>query len=335
MTAVAVRRAGYGLALAAALLFHFLDVGYLAWFLLWTVLALPLVSLLLALPVVLRCRGELFAQSSGAERGTALTFRAAVRYRGFLPLPQVRLRLRLTNEMTGERVSRKRTFSGLPDRRGLLGETVQWESTHCGYIRCEIERLQVVDGLGLFALPIAGPRACAAPVLPRLLDLPLPPVLRGEAEAAGPLRPRPGGGPGEDYDLRPYRAGDPVTAIHWKLSSKRDEPVVRETLEPRREGIILTFDHFGAPEDLDRVLDRLRTFSTALLAGGRSHTVAWLHPETGELRRFLVADRRTLDRCLAAALSDPAPAQGRSIRDEAVLKEGRQVHLLPDGEVTG
>ena len=170
MTAVAVRRAGYGLALAAALLFHFLDVGYLAWFLLWTVLALPLVSLLLALPVVLRCRGELFAQSSGAERGTALTFRAAVRYRGFLPLPQVRLRLRLTNEMTGERVSRKRTFSGLPDRRGLLGETVQWESAHCGYIRCEIERLQVVDGLGLFALPIPRPKPQAALVLPRLLD---------------------------------------------------------------------------------------------------------------------------------------------------------------------
>ena len=39
-------------ALAAALLFHFLDVGYLAWFLLWTVLALPAVSLLLALPAL-------------------------------------------------------------------------------------------------------------------------------------------------------------------------------------------------------------------------------------------------------------------------------------------
>ena len=335
MTAVAARRAGYGLALAAALLFHFLDVGYLAWFLLWTVLVLPAVSLLLVLPAVLRCRGSLTARTAGAERGTSLRFRAAVRYRGFLPLPQVRLRLRLTNQMTGERVCRRLTLSGLPDRQGFLGETVQWESTHCGRVRCEIERLQVVDGLGLFALPISRPRACAALVLPRLLDLPLPPLLRGEAEAAGPLRPRPGGGPGEDYDLRPYRAGDPVTAIHWKLSSKRDELVVRETLEPRREGVTLTFDHFGAPEDLDRVLDRLRTFSTALLAGGRSHAVAWLHPETGELRRFLVADRRTLDRCLTAALSDPAPAQGRSIRSEAVLRAARQVHLLPDGEVTG
>lgn len=45
VTAVAARRVGYGLALAAALLFQILDVGYLAHFLLWTVLAL------LALPL--------------------------------------------------------------------------------------------------------------------------------------------------------------------------------------------------------------------------------------------------------------------------------------------
>ena len=165
--------------------------------------------------------------------------------------------------------------------------------------------------------------------------MPPPAALRGEAEASGPLKPRPGGGPGEGYDLRPYRAGDPVAAIHWKLSSKRDELVVRETLEPRRQGIALTFDHFGGLDELDGVLDRLFTWSTALLAAGRSHTVAWLHPETGELRRFLVADRRTLDRCLTAALSDPAPPAGRSVRTEGLLRETRQVHLLPDGEVAG
>lgn len=48
MTAVAARRVGCGSALAAVLLFHILDVGYLAHFLLWTALALPVVSLLLA-----------------------------------------------------------------------------------------------------------------------------------------------------------------------------------------------------------------------------------------------------------------------------------------------
>ena len=235
--------------------------------------------------------------------------------------------------MTGEELFHRVTLSGVPGRGGGLYKWMAWDADHCGRVRCEIERLRVVDGLGLFALPIPRPQACAALALPRLLDLPLPPLLRGETEAVGPLKPRPGGGPGEDYDLRPYRAGDPVTTIHWKLSSKRDELVVRETLEPRQEGIVLTFDHFGAWDEVDGVLDRLLTWSTALLEEGRSHTVAWLHPVTGELRRFLVADRRTQSRCLSAILSDPTPPNGRSIRTEKAGGKERQFHLLPNGEV--
>ena len=96
---------------------------------------------------------------------------------------------------------------------------------------------------------------------------------------------------------------------------------------------MLTFDHFGAWDEVDGVLDRLLTWSTALLEEGRSHTVAWLHPVTGELRRFLVADRRTQSRCLSAILSDPTPPNGRSIRAEKAGGKERQFHLLPNGEV--
>ena len=31
-------------------------------------------------------------------------------------------------------------------------------------------------------------------------------------------------GPGEDYDLREYRPGDPLRSVHWKLSSKSEHP---------------------------------------------------------------------------------------------------------------
>lgn len=333
MTAVAARRVCYGLALAVALLFQILDVGYLAHFLLWTALALPVLSLLLVLPLALRCRGGLTAAAAGLERGNVLRFRCEVQYRGFLPLPMVYLRIRLTNEMTGEKERRWVILSGLPDREGALWEWTAWEGVHCGRVTCRVEKLRVLDGLGLFALPVAPPPPCSMLSLPGYLELPLPAALRGEEETKGPLKPRPGGGPGEDYDLRPYRAGDPVTTIHWKLSSKRDELVVRETLEPRQEGLTLTFDHFGTWDELDGVLDRLLTWSTALLNGGRSHTVAWLHPKTGEVRQFLVADRRTLDRCLSAILSDPTPPTGHSIRTEWSGWSGRRAHLLPDGEV--
>lgn len=68
---MARRRGAYALLLAAALLFHLFDIGYLACFLLALALTLPVLGMLLSLPAMLRCRLELQASPpvwSGAER---------------------------------------------------------------------------------------------------------------------------------------------------------------------------------------------------------------------------------------------------------------------------
>ena len=53
---MARRRGAYALLLAAALLFHLFDIGYLACFLLALALTLPVLGMLLSLPAMLRCR---------------------------------------------------------------------------------------------------------------------------------------------------------------------------------------------------------------------------------------------------------------------------------------
>ncbi len=66
---MARRRGAYALLLAAALLFHLFDIGYLACFLLALALTLPVLGMLLSLPAMLRCRLELQAEPTGVERG--------------------------------------------------------------------------------------------------------------------------------------------------------------------------------------------------------------------------------------------------------------------------
>ena len=66
---MARRRRAYALLLAAALLFHLFDIGYLACFLLALALTLPVLGMLLSLPAMLRCRLELQAEPTGVERG--------------------------------------------------------------------------------------------------------------------------------------------------------------------------------------------------------------------------------------------------------------------------
>ena len=98
----------------------------------------------------------------------------------------------------------------------------------------------------------------------------------------------------QDYDLREYRAGDSLRSIHWKLSSKKDELVVRETLEPRQAEVILTYDHFGTPEELDRTFDELAALSRLLLDKGRAHHIQWAAPASGQVEDRTVDGEQAL-----------------------------------------
>ena len=330
---MARRRVLYGMALAAAVLFQIFFTGYLSHFVLVLCLALPLLGLALSLPALLTCRVTLRPGAQGVERGQEALWRVEASSPLGLPLSRCTVTLSTRNKLTGARGRRRAVLHG-------AGGVQSWEeradSSHCGQLECTIGSVRLCDCLGLFALRRKPPAPAGQFVLPlRGEPWAMPPLGDRGRDGSG-LRPRPGGGPGEDYDLRPYRDGDPMRAVHWKLSSKKDELVVKETLEPRRAAMVLTFDHFGPPQVMDAILDELDAVSRALLAKGRPHVIQWAEPGTGAVRSHPVAEERDLDACLAHALADPAPAQGRSVLDGPIRVPGdvpvRHFHVRPRGE---
>ncbi|MFQ8759734.1 MAG: AAA family ATPase [Intestinimonas sp.] len=231
VAAVARRRRAYALLLAAALLFHLFDIGYLACFLLALALTLPVLGMLLSLPAMLRCRLELQAEPTGVERGGEAGWRLAAHGPVRLPLAQVTIRLRMENALTGGKETRRVT----PHRPGRGAKRCPAGG------RLPLRPTDMPGGEGQEYVTVWDCSRCPS-ALPRR-----PPcwsclrrgrlcrrTFRGreqpERRAGAPARRR----SGEDYDLRPYRPGDPIRTVHWKLTSKRDELVVRETLEPRR-----------------------------------------------------------------------------------------------------
>ena len=130
---------------------------------------------------------------------------------------------------------------------------------HCGWLALTVQACALTDWLGLFPIPVKLPAPALFLVWPRENPDVFAAVDLTPAQGLPP-RPRPGGGPGEDYELRPYRPGDAVTSIHWKLTAKQPEdadPILRETLEPLQEALAVTYDHFGPPDEIDAVLARL------------------------------------------------------------------------------
>ena len=307
---MAYRRIAYAALLGGAVLFQIVFRFYLSTFTLALVLLLPLLSVLLSLPSVLGCTLLLTSAAPTVVQGEDAVFQVRLRSRTRLPLPRLQARLHWSNQLIGAggrvRWEPVRTAPGAPP-------TLELATPHCGRLICRAERAWTCDLLGLFPLPIPTGRPAAVLILPPDMEQALPERLLGGGPGGGALLPRPGGGPGEDYEL-----------------------VVRETLEPRQTTLVLTYDHFGAPAALDQTFARLCALSRALLERGRPHHIQWASPTGGGVEGRLVDSERALLACLELAFSRPAPAEGRSILDTALRLPGRagplrHIHVTPTG----
>ena len=326
---MAARRILYAVLVGMAVLFQIFFRFYLSTFVLVLILVLPILSLLLALPGWMGSMASAVPEASLVTVGGSARFRIILYHSSFLPLIRPRVKLGWTNQLTGESGESKLTLTA----RKPAELTVP--AAHCGRLVCRVEGAVCCDLLGLFPLPVRKGPERAVLILPVHLELEGKEELAAGENAGTVLRPRPGGGPGEDYDLREYRVGDPLRSVHWKLSSKKDELVVRETLEPQQAAIVVTYDYFGPPEDLDRTFAQLWALSRWLLQQDRPHHIQWASPLTGVAEDRAVDSPNALLACLDGAFSTPAPLEGRSILDGALRLPGggkvRHLHVTPEG----
>jgi len=102
------------------------------------------------------------------------------------------------------------------------------------------------------------------------------------------LRPQPGQ-EGDYLSLRPYRPQDDVRSVHWKISAKRDQLVVRELERPRSQAIVLCFENRWQPRGegpeahrnkLERAVERCAGFLTYLIREGHPVALATLQERT-------------------------------------------------------
>lgn len=326
-----LRRLLYGLTLLGVLLFHITNENYLGQFLLALCLALPLLSLALSLPGLLGCRLELSALPAALERGEEGRWQVSIRTSSALPLARLTLRLTGENLLTGETDRKRMTLLGVTRRRPAR---LAASTAHCGLLELRVDRAWACDHLGLFSLPVPLPPPARMVCGPIPAQVQPPRIPEGQGARTTPASASQAG-PGEDYDLRDYRPGDPMRSVHWKLSSKWDQLIVRERADTVTPLPLLSADRFGPPEELDKLLDNLTGMSRALLGVQRPHAVLWLDAG-GEPQLHPIADEREYTECLLALLSGPAPLIGPALDDFPELLHAPdgpvyRVHITPEG----
>lgn len=322
----------YLLTLGCGGAFYLFYPGSLSFYTLLLLLVLPLLSLGLTLLSLRRLSLDVSCSQTVLSKGGAASLRLLLSGSKYAAGASARLSYRLENKLYPQ-LTEEQTLTLSCNSPQVL----DLPTGHCGWLSFSVKTCAVTDWLGLFPLRLKLPAPVLALVWPACdtarLETDLTPA------QGRPLRPKPGGGPGEDYELRPYRPGDPVTAIHWKLTAKQpgDDPILRETMEPVEETLAVTYDHFGDPDDVDALLARLEGLERQLLDTQRSFTLCWADPENGLLTLYPIDCPDAWQRCYRVLAASPAPAAGQGVpHDRPLSLPGhsgpvRRIHLTLSG----
>ena len=313
---MAVNRLLYLGLLVLSAVFYFASVSWFSWLLLVLMLALPLLSLLASLPAMLSCRLEA-GLPDRVEQGSRALLHLKLRSWRFLPLPEAQIRLNLR---TRDREKDLRYLSRLSRSEGVLALPAE----ECGFLAAEFKRGRVYDMLGLFRLPMRLPKPEPMAILPP--ERRPEPMPRLDQLLQQQLKPKPGGGSAEIHEHRIYRPGDPVKDIHWKLSVKTGELVVREPLEPVRRKLVLALQTPLGPELREKNIGNLRFLTELLLERGVDHTVIWMEGETlcsAELTRPDDAEELIARVCRAPEDSLPLPEK-LSVKADWICRVGEE-----------
>ena len=269
------------LAVAFALLLAAFSTGSPVFFTAALLIVLAVLSSLLG---VWRASRTLDVQSSLSERtvrrGESVMLTVTVRHRGLIPVAPMLLELYATPD-TPETAVR------LKDAPGRLQKlTLPFHAAHVGVSRPGVKSCTVEDLFGFFSIT-KHPEAEGT----ELLVLPLPFEVEALTFAPGDSGLETMARATEDVsspsDIRGYLPGDALKKIHWKLSARKQELVVRRFEEPVLPDCLVLMDcsappSWGHPEAEADVRDSLLETAASIVSSQMNSDHAVRLPLLGE-----------------------------------------------------
>lgn len=303
----------YLAALAAAYVFKLAYIGWFGPYLMGALCLLPPLLFIMSLPSMLMLCADI-AVPARVSRGSGAELRIHFKAGSLLPLSRVTVHIEVRNRFDGEIKQYKYSYAGVLTSTGR----VPLPTELCGMLDCRVTRLECRDMLGLFSLRRGCTARASCVILPNPVRPDKCPDIDACLETVVHLKPKYGGGYSEEHELREYRPGDTMNAIHWKLSSKTDDIIVREALEQVNDQVFLVLSR---PGEGDRGLECLYWLSLLLCSKEIPHQIV-----SGSM--YTVGNEDEIATAISAILSAPLSSPCRFDRSHA-----RCVFTLSDGEV--
>lgn len=226
-----------------------------------------------------RIQAAFAKESLTAVKGRPLSCGLTVKYRGKLPPGSMGFLIRYGY---GEKKKEKRLYGN-----GNGKETFRICPVYCGMARLHLEAFWVYDYLSLGRVKKKMSARMQVMVFPReqALDIRFAEDgcgrdLETDRTEAAALSEN-----GETFQVREYRKGDSARHLHWKLSARAGQPLVKEQEQEKRRRVVLFLDLKGYQEcgqqDRDGFYEVLSALVLGLLREREEILVSW---QDGELK---------------------------------------------------
>ena len=211
-----------------------------------------------------------------------------------------------------------------------------------GNYEVELRRIWYYDLMGTLCLHKRIRRSATVEVNPTLCAIPVALTeptrsFFGESENYDEFRG--GEDPSETFQIREFRDGDKLQKIHWKLSAKMDDLVVKEDSEPKSSPVVLFLDYV-LPRDkksdkVDAFLGVAFSLSYSMMDAGLNHFVSWYSHTAKDIVRVRVTGEETFFYAMSRYLSDRYYGAPRALADLYAEKYRREqylyeLHLMTD-----
>lgn len=123
----------------------------------------------------------------------------------------------------------------------------------------------------------------------------------------------------EIFQIREFRAGDKLKDIHWKLSAKEEEWIVRKNAKPFACSVILLISFSDGKKksirNRDALLSLAASISYTLLEHKCPHYAAWLSKAEQDIVRIRVDSEESLYLFLMSIMGETAVAGNRDLKE--------------------
>ena len=278
-------RVFYGLILFSLFLFYIFCESYVPLLIIIVVIALTILSVIAAAFAARNASAEISASHPVITKGESSEAQFGIKITNnfFLPLSDVTFRVEFEDMQESDGTQRKLSTTMCARETRTIYAMAATE--HCAYIRCAVTDMHICDAFGLTAWRVKkGLLSSHMTIMPVMsqrsfMEI-LPAVNTDDSDRYADYKK--GGDPSQVFEIREYSDGDDMRRVHWGLSSKYDELMVKEFSQPISDSCMIVIEtgiKNDTPENRKLTSDRLMSvflkLADELIQNEQMFSVCW------------------------------------------------------------